>query len=604
MFRVSSPIYARILQWYSQTPPKVLEHQLPSLTSKSLATSADLTKKNMTLYQRSHIESGKDYSLRSIIFLICGVIFSVFHKNENRVFCARAEENPEQQVKRILSLTTGDSEAAIKAERVTNFCTNRDVIIVLGNSKASKSTIVNLLIGNKLMAVLNDVGEIVIVRSDGNDPSTGPIIGLKPGQAETSGPSAWRLSDNLKLPITDLLIDVPGFDDTKGPAQDIANAFYIRQILKKAKTVKIILISDINDVSHDCPKGFVDLINKIHTIFSGSTEILNSTSIVFSKCAPRHIEYIRTYLRRMLDNPDVRIGKELVQHFLNTEDSIGIFARPAKEGPIDISATEKIAPVINGAKAVSLSENKILPGISSDSKVFLHNALSQFTDPSRIAPLTDSIKTFCDKQIQECKEAISSNNQEKIHKIKEILTKLQKESPKPISLIGLSEEQCLKTLESLSRLDPNISAAIRSTTATSLIQLISFVDDVLMSQGKCHWFTSINNKLQYLDSQLNDYIDNTAVALAQISALEAKNKKMQRDHDNALKKAIMERELESIKKWEKTTKILSKLIDLQYPGAGLLLEELSTAFTDKDELEERLSKIQKRIDETKESENS
>lgn len=507
------------------------------------------------------------------------MILGALSKKNDSAFCVE-QEDPKEQIDRVLFLTTGDSEPACRARETVNLCKNKNITILMGNSKSGKSTIVNALIGNKLTSIFDKMRGYVLRRVDGNDPSKGPVIGVKAGKAETSVPSAWCPFSELQSLKTDLLIDVPGFDDNRGAAQDIANALYISQILKNARSVKIILISDVNDIAHDNPKHFVDLIAKVHTIFSGSINIINSTSIVFSKCETKHVDNITAYIEEMANNSHIKIGKELLQHFLDAATSYGKFEKPNKEGPIELSKMESIAQVICNTRPVSLSENTISAGISSDSQVFLHQALSQFTDPGKIESFANSIKALCDKQIKECKDAISANNLEAIRTTKDLLITLQKSSPQPMSSIDLeqiSEERCLKICQSLAELDTNKS--INPTLASSLIQLVFFVDNILKTHGTFYLLNSINNILFYIDSQVSNCIDRADVALKIITDAEAREKQKTRDREMILKKAQLHASLNRYKKIDELVTDTAAVLDEQFVnGLGTIIKIANLIF--------------------------
>lgn len=115
----------------------------------------------------------------------------------------------------------------------------QDIVIFLGNTKAGKSTLINYLIGNKLTAVREN-HKTIIQKTDAN--AAGPIIGSG-SVSETSIPEEWH-SDLIKGEIW----DCPGFgdnrslkdEDNEAIAKDIINAFYIKKLLDRARSVKFI----------------------------------------------------------------------------------------------------------------------------------------------------------------------------------------------------------------------------------------------------------------------------------------------------------------------------------------------------------------------------
>ena len=103
---------------------------------------------------------------------------------------------------------------------IPNHCT--DSVMIIGYTGSGKSTLLNYLSGVEMHARKGPSkisGKLVI--SEADDTS---IINHGT-QSETSIP-------NLRICENRVFVDCPGFCDNRGPYQDLANAYYIKRILK------------------------------------------------------------------------------------------------------------------------------------------------------------------------------------------------------------------------------------------------------------------------------------------------------------------------------------------------------------------------------------
>ena len=131
-------------------------------------------------------------------------------------------------------------------------------IIFIGNTGAGKSTLINYLAGNKLVAFRKSYKSISqhsdLIEDTKSDPEQEdpdedfkedsdeddeylidaviPKSGIKVGHSsssETKRPAYWVSEDKIAY------WDCPGFGDTSGEVQDITNAFYINKLLENSK---------------------------------------------------------------------------------------------------------------------------------------------------------------------------------------------------------------------------------------------------------------------------------------------------------------------------------------------------------------------------------
>ena len=205
---------------------------------------------------------------------------------------------------------------------------DEDIVIFLGNTKAGKSTVVCYMNGAELSSAENpETYKIAIKKRGGAD---GPEIGGG-SVSETTLPSKWQ-----SLHLLEKIWDAPGFNDNRGVAQDIPNAFFIRELLNNAQSAKLVLVSDINDIYGDNIKLFTDFVNRIHTILPEIHQLKDGVSVVFTKVPARlNRDKICNLLRtKIIEQTKIDIHdaeRNLVQHFIERKDLVGIFKEVTEE---------------------------------------------------------------------------------------------------------------------------------------------------------------------------------------------------------------------------------------------------------------------------------
>jgi len=128
-------------------------------------------------------------------------------------------------------------------------------VLVIGNTGSGKSTLINALTGKKLESIfIEDSGEFQIRLAKGQQ---GAVIG-DTAVSETTVPKSWF--DN-KTGVT--YWDCPGFEDTKGSEQDIANGMFIEKVFQNSKEVKIILVMSEAQLNSDRSLDILNMAKKV-----------------------------------------------------------------------------------------------------------------------------------------------------------------------------------------------------------------------------------------------------------------------------------------------------------------------------------------------------
>lgn len=115
---------------------------------------------------------------------------------------------------------------------------DEDILVILGNTGAGKSTFVNWLHGCKLQQVKKNkvpgykgTGKVVVVAPAGTEPSEMMAIGHSKASM-TFIPGIQRDSNFV-------YVDCPGFLDNRGSSVNVADATNIKLTVSRAKTVKV-----------------------------------------------------------------------------------------------------------------------------------------------------------------------------------------------------------------------------------------------------------------------------------------------------------------------------------------------------------------------------
>jgi len=72
----------------------------------------------------------------------------------------------------------------------------------------------------------------------------GPKICIK-SVSETTCPSRYETVNY------GVVWECPGYNDNRGITQDIANSFYIKNLFEKAASVRVLVVTDFNDIDCD-----------------------------------------------------------------------------------------------------------------------------------------------------------------------------------------------------------------------------------------------------------------------------------------------------------------------------------------------------------------
>ncbi|MBP9752782.1 MAG: hypothetical protein KBD31_03115 [Proteobacteria bacterium] len=164
---------------------------------------------------------------------------------------------------------------------------NEDIVVVLGNTGAGKSTLVNLLAGKEL-AISEDGRDYVLLNPQDRDAMS---IGTG-GDSETRYPKSIVV-DGLRF------FDFPGFNDTDGSVLNLVNAAFIRKILMEAQSVRFIIVVGEDQFTVDrgeSAKKLFDAMKRLFVVSEETMDIIDHSIFVVTKSASIELEKTKNFL--------------------------------------------------------------------------------------------------------------------------------------------------------------------------------------------------------------------------------------------------------------------------------------------------------------------
>ena len=357
-----------------------------------------------------------------------------------------------------------------------------DIAIFIGTTKAGKSTLINYMLGNELVGERQQRFTPVTITKTGN---YGPTIG-EGSSSETIIPTRW---DNSHL-LPDLVLwDAPGFEDNRGPVQDITNAYYIFELFRKIHSVKIVLVVDFNDINTDRVNPFLSLLqsvkNLLHTriraCFSSIVVAFTKVPSILNDC-PVDVPLICEMIdHKILKNRTLEIsleGRKLVAHLMKNPQQIGLF-KMAGVGPLGPEIGKGVTQAILGAQSVSsdILRDVVCPSLAEKSQNFLFRSRERLSSTSNLKELIDTVNQVYQEKIIEIRKMLTGGQTDKneleVNRVK--LSVLTDDIDK-VLVPGTSFRRKINLLE---KVDQRVENKILNHGLLARSELMQFVDKLL-----------------------------------------------------------------------------------------------------------------------------
>jgi predicted GTPase len=185
-----------------------------------------------------------------------------------------------------------------------NSITGKTAVILIGNTGAGKSTFVNYVLGcemiKKTSEEMDEIGvevlcDVVVVKSRSEGGCYDEVTAIGHNKKSTTFmPQLKQDSNNPKM----VYCDCPGFSDNRGAEIRIVNAVTIKQILKAADGVKVIILINYNSLLADRARGLSDLLKICTKLFGNSEnlELARDSILLGVTQAPKSIKL--TFLKK------------------------------------------------------------------------------------------------------------------------------------------------------------------------------------------------------------------------------------------------------------------------------------------------------------------
>lgn len=355
-----------------------------------------------------------------------------------------------------------------------------DTAIFFGNTKAGKSTLINYIINNELIGKRYSVYYPIEVIA--KNESLGPKIG-RGSLSETSMPSNWtsKLLPNLTL------WDIPAFDDNRGPVRDITNSFYHYKLLKKVKSIKIVIVVDINDITQDNTQQFVSLIKSVENVFGNEfNKSFNSTTMIFTKVPKTTFDdqpidkgYINYHLENnlLLDTGLKHFEdlKRFIRFLIDNGDRVALFKQVDTVGTVLDDIGDNIVSAIRDSECINSSSlQNIRPRISASSmlKLFHCQQISQAK-----LMINDTEKVMGNKLSAKHNHLENLNNESDRNEIIEIKKNLT-DDVNMIDRSLMSKRNLTKKVESFITMDTELNVTVKQNLLKN-VELIQTVENIL-----------------------------------------------------------------------------------------------------------------------------
>ena len=402
-----------------------------------------------------------------------------------------------------------------------------DVVIFLGTTKAGKSTLINFLLGNELVG--ERVQRFLPVTIRKLNSCEGPAIGVG-CTSETIVPTRW---DNVQRLPNLVLWDAPGFEDNRGPIQDITNAYYIYELFKNIRSIRIVLVVDFSNIADNFINPFLSQLSSVEKLLrSKMSSCFGSIIVAFSKVPETHYDnlvdarYICTMLDyKILQNSTIDMSmacRDLIKHLTHNSQQIGLF-KIAKVGRIGQEVDGGVSEAILNAQSVSsdVLREVVCPSLCDKSQSFLFKARTSISSMDSFQELLKVAQSVFEERLsrymQQQEGAVSDDH---LHGIRAELIVLLNEVKRALD----PENSFQLKINQLQMIDPRIESKITADCLLEKSRMMVFIDRLLDLEESKEFDIYVEGILMNAHSEVEKMVFAIEKRLGEISQMEYERK--------------------------------------------------------------------------------
>lgn len=253
----------------------------------------------------------------------------------------------------------------------------REIVLIIGDTGAGKSTIANYLAGNTLIVRRTDKGLVL----EPQEALNGPVNLLKVGHDDstTEIPNNWYDSTTQTL-----FFDCPGFGDTRKFPQDIINAFYVNELFNTSREFKLLFVFSEASIQEK-GKNIRSALDFLSGLFSGllrggrEADLKNCISCVFTK--QRDVENPFPVLSRFGDISE--FSRMFLGLLAGIPEKLSVFPHPSVFDP-PLKNGDVVPDIYTGRIRENIAKSELLNG-------FIPNIVVSEKSLNRLTELENAI---------------------------------------------------------------------------------------------------------------------------------------------------------------------------------------------------------------------
>ena len=264
-------------------------------------------------------------------------------------------------------------------------------IIFIGNTGVGKTSLINLIAGVSLKAIYDEATDHRMITAPN------PLADMQIGhslQSKTGIPYKWVSQDGVAF------WDCPGFNDNRGPLQELVNEVCLKKLFEVSSKTKIVVVIKDSDILEPRAVTLMSVVRRLSSLFNESiAKFRKSTILVVSHATEtRNIKQVKENLAKVVKEIKMDDSQSGILDAL-INNPITIFPIPSKEGKILPGKEEVIKNLQGVVYAEGMKANVALSNESQTIVLGSYNMISKSIDQEIEMFLTDfseAIKKFAE----------------------------------------------------------------------------------------------------------------------------------------------------------------------------------------------------------------